>query len=122
MAKKKISFDIDEIDFQKIKIILQKNPNLGQGEFLREAVKQMISSYDEESMTIYIPWNGAIETFTINTKNFNIEFFEASSDMKEIVGAKKEGVIKNLDNFKLNSKLSKLIENSFNKKIAFFVK
>jgi len=122
MAKKKISFDIEEDDFQKIKIILQKNPNLGQGEFLREAVKQMISKFSDDTLTIFVPYDGKIKSFVIEKENFDIELFEASEDMKKIVNATKEGVVKNKkDSFEKNE-LSELIGKSYNKKINFFIK
>ena len=93
MAKRKISFDIEEEQFEKIKLIV-KEENIGQGEFLREIVEEAIKDYkSEDYITIYILIDNNISKFTIDKKQYRISISNPSNRMIEFVGAKKEGII-----------------------------
>jgi len=120
MQKKKISFDIDEDDFKKIKILIEKN-NMGQGEFLRKAIKKMIESFNEKTLNIFIAHKGNIELFVIEKNDYEINMWDASSKMKTFVCAKKEGEIKCIDSRLGNKELNKIIEENGGT-INFFTK
>ncbi len=73
MVKKKISFDIDTDDFEKIKTIVKKH-KIGQGDFLRQAVKEFIKRYDNNIVKLYIVDNvGVLKKTAIDLDNYKIE-------------------------------------------------
>jgi len=128
MAKKKISFDIEEEDFQKIKLLIAKH-KIGQGDLLRQAVKEYIEKLENEknieTITIYVPMNNTIEKFVIatNDDNIKIELFDASPKMKELIqNIDKEGIltVTDLKSVNLHSDLKSILQNFG--KVAFFTK
>lgn len=60
MSKRKISFDIETEDFDKIKALV-KSSFVVQGDFLREAVKHSLKKFDNEILTAYIIENNALK-------------------------------------------------------------
>jgi hypothetical protein len=94
VAKKKISFDIEVEDFEKLKEVV-KSGNMGQGDFLRKAVKKALEDKESAFLTIYVMRQGEIKRFTINPNDFDIHISNASGVLKEVCGAVKEGKIWN---------------------------
>lgn len=94
MAKRKISFDIDEDIFKTIKL-LSNQEKIGQGELLRRAVKKYIENEIKNitTMTIFVPCNGKIEKFIIPISTYNnedekivwIDFHETDKNLKELI-------------------------------------
>ena len=72
MAKKKISFDIDVHDFEKLKLIVGSS-NFTQGDFLREAVKESIAKYDVNFLIVYIIENNMLTRKIIDRNKYIIE-------------------------------------------------
>ncbi len=93
MAKRKISFDIDEDIFKAIKL-LSNQGKIGQGELLRRAAKKYIENEIKNIMaiTIFVAYDGKIEKFIIpvetqidNQKIVWINFYEANKNLKELI-------------------------------------
>jgi len=121
VAKKKISFDIEIEDFNKIKLLIERK-QMGQGDFLRQATRDLISKFEENLIDIYVFTGCSIKKFLINENDFDIEIYTASQDTQELTGAKKEGIIKNKNNIIKNNELSILISENQNQKINFYIK
>ena len=123
MAKRKISFDIEDEVFEKIKLIV-KEKDIGQGEFLREIVDNALENYKSDNyITIYIVLETKIEKFTINKKEYRIDIFNPSKRMVEFVGAKKEGTIELLPryNYDNNDSFYNTLRKNDNK-LSFYIK
>ena len=83
MAKKKISFDIEIDEFEKLKLLVQRH-NLGQGTFLRTALNDYMTKYDEDIIKLYVLENDTLIYKTINKSDYLIEV-DNSCLTKEIV-------------------------------------
>jgi hypothetical protein len=117
MTKKKVSFDIDQKLLTDIKSLC-KIKDIKLADFFRDASLRKLEN-EEIYMTILVPTNGKIEKFTVEKRNYEIDIFEASQEMKINVDAKCEGVIRMKDAAG-ESRIDKMIMESQDKKIAFY--
>jgi len=119
-TKKKVSFDIESDLLDEIKKYCVEK-KMKQSDFFREASKEKLKN-DEEFITILVPENGSIQKFVVNKKDYEIDIFDASEEMRGLVGAKKEGVLrlKDDDNININSEIYDLWMNKG--KVNFFIK
>ena len=122
MVKKKVSFDIDERVLRDVKMMCQLQ-NMKLSDFFREACLEKLKS-EVLYMQIYVPHDGIVEKFLIPKKKYEIDIFVASELMNQNVGAKCEGVIRQISNCiysQEEEKINQLIK--INKgKICFFTK
>lgn len=120
ILKKKVSFDIEPNLLDDIKKYCAEN-NIKQSNFFRESAKEKLSR-DKNYLTILVPTNEGIEKFVVNKQYYDLDMFEASQKMKEIVNAKQEGVLRLKNEYfnEANPKLKKIVK-AFGK-VAFFVR
>jgi hypothetical protein len=80
---KKISFDIDERVFENLKLVLKKS-HIGQGEFLRKAVDNILEAYNKDFMDVYVIEDGLLVRKTIDIDEYGIEIDDSalSQDLK----------------------------------------
>jgi len=126
-VKKKISFDIEEEDFLKIKKIVEST-NLGQGEFLRRAVSNAIVHQEnliKDNLTTIWILDGIFnfDSYLVNLNNYEYTLEEANeSQKKALCGVKKVGKITKINavNLKDDEKIFQLLKENGN--ILFFIK
>jgi len=124
MTKKKVSFDIDPKLLSDIRSLC-KIKDIKLADFFREASLNKLET-EEVFMTILVPYNGKIEKFTVEKKEYDIDLFEASEIMKINVGAKCEGILRfshqrssKLKGISLDG-IDVLVKESHDKKISFY--
>jgi len=118
MAKKKVSFDIDEELLADIKAVCSiKKEKMA--DFFRDASLAKLKN-EKNYLQIFIPLDGKIHHFAIRRDNFEVDLFEAGNDMKINVGAKCEGVLrlKNGVNYDGKNRLFEMIQK--HEKIQFY--
>ena len=72
MAKKKISFDIETKDFERLKIIINKH-HIAQSDFLRMATIEAMNNYQDGIISVYVVENDMLVYKTIDIGEYKIE-------------------------------------------------
>ncbi len=118
LVKKKVSFDIDADILSDVQSFCKVN-NRKISDFYRTAVKEKIER-EIKHVTIYVTRpKGIIEKYTVKKDKVDIDFFEATHEMKVNVNAVMQGIITISEDSDLRFDLkSCAIEN----KIHFFTK
>lgn len=70
--KKKISFDIETKEFDRLKAVINKH-NIQQGDFLRNAVSKELDNFNSDLISVYVVESNMLNYKTFDKANYIVE-------------------------------------------------
>ena len=122
MAKKKVSFDIEEEDLSNIKVYCEAK-DLKLSDFFRAAAVEKYRM-DVKYLVIWVWYLQKVKKHIIERDKYDITLFAPDPDLSEITGATFEGIIgfKNPNNYEVKSEIDFIIQESQTGRVRFFTK